>query len=88
MDLERAPPSFERQFDLIVGLRYLHRPLFQCFGAWLEPGGSIVYETFTTVHRARYGKPTRVTHVLQPAARSTARIASPSSSPPARTVTC
>lgn len=65
-DLEREPPTFGAQFDLIVGFRYLHRPLLGRFADWLTDRGSVVYETFTTLHRARYGKPARQAHVLRP----------------------
>ena len=64
-DLERDPPAFECEFDLITGFRYLHRPLFARFADWLRPGGCVVWETFTTTHRARHGRPTRDEHVLQ-----------------------
>lgn len=66
LDLERAPLPALGPFDLIIGLRYLHRPLFARFPAWLRPGGSIVYETFTATHRARHGRPTNNAHILQP----------------------
>jgi tellurite methyltransferase len=66
MDLEAAAPEFAQDFDLIAVFRYLHRPLFARFGDWLRPGGSLLHETFTTVHRQRYGRPARDAHVLQP----------------------
>ncbi len=53
-------------FDAVVVVRYLHRPLFSLFAQWLRPGGHLVYETFTTTHRARHGKPRRDAFVLQP----------------------
>lgn len=67
MDLERedSPPTFAERFDLIVGFRYLHRPLFGRLRDWLNPGGSLIWETFTTEHRARYGRPAADAHVLQ-----------------------
>jgi tellurite methyltransferase len=68
VDLEQGgePPMPESCFDLIVGFRYLYRPLFAHFAAWLKPGGSVVYETFTTLHRERHGRPASDDHVLQP----------------------
>ena len=66
LDLEAGPVRFERVFDLITVVRYLHRPLFARFRQWLRPGGSILYETFTTVHRQRYDRPSRDAHVLEP----------------------
>ncbi len=66
LDLEAAAPWFERAFDLIIVFRYLHRPLFARLHEWLRPGGSVLCETFTMVHRERYGKPSRATRVLMP----------------------
>lgn len=66
MDLEARAPDFGRAFDLITAFRYLHRPLLSKLREWLRPGGSVVYETFTTVHRERYGRPSRAAHVLLP----------------------
>jgi SAM-dependent methyltransferase len=69
-DLEAAGsiPEIARAgyFDAIVGFRYLHRPLFARFREWLTPGGMLVYETFTTLHRERHGKPARDAFVLRP----------------------
>jgi len=70
-DLEREPPAFGAKFDLIVMLRYLHRPLLATCLRWLrspvtDRGGSLVVECFTTVHRDRHGKPARVSDVLAP----------------------
>ncbi|MGD8450558.1 MAG: class I SAM-dependent methyltransferase [Phycisphaerae bacterium] len=56
-DLETAPPTFAAEFDLIVMLRYLHRPLLARVADWLRPGGSFLCEFFTTTHRDRHGRP-------------------------------
>lgn len=68
VDIEGAPPpaEFRGAFDLVCVFRYLHRPLMPELASWLTPGGSLVYETFTTVHRARHGKPGNDAHVLLP----------------------
>lgn len=68
LDLENAQPphEFEGAFDLICVFRYLHRPLFSSLKRWLAPGGSLVCETFTTLHRERHGKPSSDAHVLRP----------------------
>lgn len=70
LEADGAPPDggirLEPPFDLITVFRYLHRPLFGRFRDWLAPGGSLVVETFTTLHRARHGKPARDAHVLNP----------------------
>jgi tellurite methyltransferase len=65
-DLERDPPSFGPDFDLVVSVRYLHRPLLRRVVEWLRPGGSLVCETFTTLHRQRHGRPVHDEHVLRP----------------------
>jgi SAM-dependent methyltransferase len=64
-DLQRDPPALAAEFDLVFAFRYLHRPLVPRLAEWLKPGGSLVYETFTTLHRERHGKPQRDEHVLQ-----------------------
>lgn len=68
VDLEQGSEQMPGlgQFDLVVGFRYLHRPLFASFARWLKPGGSVVYETFTTLHRECHGRPARDEHVLRP----------------------
>lgn len=65
-DLERETPAFDTPFDLIVGFRFLHRPLFGAVYEWLRPGGHVVYETFTTAHRERHGRPAADAQVLKP----------------------
>lgn len=65
-DIEADEFSSDARYDLITGFRYLHRPLFSKLGSWLRPGGSVIYETFTTAHRARFGKPAQDAHVLEP----------------------
>ena len=68
VDLEQGDPTaqLDPPFDLIVGFRYLHRPLLARLADWLRTGGNVLYETFTTEHRARHGKPADDRHVLQP----------------------
>lgn len=66
LESESAPWTPQRPFDLLIGFRYLHRPLFARLRAWLAPHASVIYETFTTMHRARHGKPARDRFVLAP----------------------
>ena len=66
LESESAPWTATRRIELITAFRYLHRPLFGRLRHWLAPGGSVVYETFTTLHRARHGKPARNRFVLEP----------------------
>jgi SAM-dependent methyltransferase len=66
VDLEAPDAGFVPHFDLVTIFRYLHRPLLARVAAWLRPGGRLVCETFTVLHRARHGKPARDEHVLSP----------------------
>ena len=64
-DLEVDEPAIElAAFDVIVGVHYLHRPLFPHLIAALRPGGVLVYETFTTEQATR-GKPSSPAFLLQ-----------------------
>ena len=64
-DLETDPSSLERgAFDVIVVVHYLHRPLFPALIAALQPGGLLIYETFTRQQAAR-GKPTNPDFLLE-----------------------
>lgn len=65
-DLEQGDaPLPQAAFDLIVAVRYLHRPLFPAIIAALRPGGLLIYETFTRA-QARRGKPTNPDFLLEP----------------------
>jgi tellurite methyltransferase len=66
MDLEREPLDALGHFDLIVVFRYLHRGLLAALHEHLRPGGSVLCETFTELHRQRHGRPTSPHHVLTP----------------------
>ena len=44
-------------YDLILGIHYLHRPLFPTLIRSMAPGGILLYETFIE-EQARRGKPT------------------------------
>lgn len=65
-DLEGWALPVDARFDLIVGIRYLHRPLLRRLPELLRPGGRIVWETFTIQHRVCHGKPSRDAHLLKP----------------------
>jgi len=71
VDLEAADFSVgavslgDAAFDVIVGIHYLHRPLFPAIRNALRPGGIVVYETFT-VAQARRGRPTNPAFLLTP----------------------
>jgi tellurite methyltransferase len=65
VDLETDRVRFPRDYDLIVVVHYLHRPLFPSLIEALRPGGLLVYETFTRAQAAR-GKPTNPAFLLEP----------------------
>lgn len=66
VDLE-APglESPEPRFDLIVIVRYLHRPLFPWLESALAPGGHLLIETFRR-GQERFGHPRRDRFLLEP----------------------
>ena len=59
--VQLTPPAY----DLIVVVRYLHRPLVPVLIRALRPGGLLVYETFTRAQAAR-GRPTNPAFLLEP----------------------
>jgi tellurite methyltransferase len=63
-DLEALWPGPGGRFELVTMFRYLHRPLLPRLAEWLNPGASIVLETFTSLHRERRRRPARAAHVL------------------------
>lgn len=66
VDLEGAPPPEPQEpFDLIVVVRYLHRPLFGWIELALAPGGHLLYETFREGQQ-QFGPPRRERHLLRP----------------------
>ena len=65
LDLERGSVVFEPpDYDLIVVVHYLHRPLFPALLDALRPGGVLVYDTFTRAQAAR-GRPTNPAFLLE-----------------------
>lgn len=65
-DLEAADWPFAGvAFSGVVVTNYLHRPLFDHLVAALEPGGVLIYETFS-LGQAKYGRPRNPAHLLLP----------------------
>ena len=65
VDLEGVDADLPSQrYDVIVGVHYLHRPLFPRLIEALRPGGVLVYETFTRA-QARRGRPTNPDFLLE-----------------------
>ncbi len=64
-DLENGPwPYQDRQFDAIVVINYLHRPLFPRLLAAVAAGGVLIYETFARGNE-RYGRPSNPDFLLK-----------------------
>lgn len=66
-DLEDGSPwpLAGRAFAAVVVTNYLHRPLFPCLIAALEPGGLLLYETFA-LGQERFGRPKNPEFLLRP----------------------
>jgi SAM-dependent methyltransferase len=65
LELPGTAPLGGLQFSAVIVFRYLHRPLFPALREAIEPGGLIVYETFTTENR-RFGRPNNPDFLLRP----------------------
>ncbi|MCP5076489.1 MAG: methyltransferase domain-containing protein [Psychromonas sp.] len=52
-------------YQAILVFRYLHRPLMSQIIEAVEPGGFVIYETFTTENR-QFARPNRDDFLLQP----------------------
>jgi SAM-dependent methyltransferase len=65
-DLEAAPwPFGTAQFDAVVVVHYLHRPLLPRLAAALAPGGLLLYETFARGNE-QFGRPRNPDFLLRP----------------------
>lgn len=53
-----------RRFAAVIGVNYLHRPLFPALMAALEPGGLLLYDTFARGHEV-LGRPRNPDHLLK-----------------------
>lgn len=64
-DIENGPwPFAGRQFDAVVVVNYLWRPLMPTLLDSLAPGGTLIYETFTQGNET-VGKPSRPDFLLR-----------------------
>ena len=67
MDLESTDLELENaSFDLILGVFFLHRPLFPRLLDALKPGGLLLYKTYTTDQLQYPGRPRHPMHLLEP----------------------
>lgn len=66
VELEGDPPEDGHgTWDVVVVVRFLHRPLLPWIERALAPGGALVYETFRT-GQERYGRPKSARFLLEP----------------------
>ncbi len=67
IDLEQpgSNPLSGQRFSAIIVFRYLHRPLFPALRDAVQPGGLVIYETFTLENR-RFGRPGNADFLLRP----------------------
>jgi SAM-dependent methyltransferase len=65
-DLEGgAWPLAGRQFDAVIVVHYLHRPLFSLLAEAVAPGGRLIYETFARGNE-QFGRPRNADFLLRP----------------------
>src|SRR5205085_12098061 len=65
-DIEGGPwPFADVQFDAIVVVNYLHRPLLPLLRGALGPGGVLLYDTFAQGNEL-YGRPANPAFLLAP----------------------
>jgi SAM-dependent methyltransferase len=66
LDLETVPPPSlgVEEYGAVIVFNYLHRPLLPALVRAVEPGGVLIYETFT-VGQARRGRPTNPAFLLE-----------------------
>ena len=65
-DLENQPqPLADLSTDLVLVMRYLHRPLFPAIDALIKSGGGIIYSTFM-VGSEHFGSPRNPAYLLKP----------------------
>ena len=63
-DLETGVPLRDARFDLVLVVRFLHRPLLPQLRGLLRPGGTLLYSTFTR-QQAKRGKPTQPAYLFE-----------------------
>ncbi|MBE7636551.1 methyltransferase domain-containing protein [Sneathiella sp. P13V-1] len=63
-DLEgEAWPFHLEVYDVILGVNYLHRPLFPAIRNSLKPGGIVIWDTFA-IGNGKYGRPSNPNFLL------------------------
>jgi tellurite methyltransferase len=64
-DLDQYPLPHDR-YDVVCVFRFLERALMPAIAAALRPGGTLLYETFTTAQREQPGGPRCEAFLLEP----------------------
>jgi len=65
-DLEGQSPEInDLSTDLVMVMRYLHRPLFPLIDQIIHPGGAIIYSTFM-IGCEQFGSPRNPNYLLKP----------------------
>jgi tellurite methyltransferase len=65
-DLDGSQDFGREQYDLVLGFFFLQHKLFPALAAALEPGGHLIYKTYTTEH-TQFGKgPSHPMFLLEP----------------------
>jgi len=60
----QTDPLADLQSDLVLVMRYLHRPLFPAIDKLIKPGGALIYSTFM-VGSEQYGSPRNPAYLLR-----------------------
>lgn len=58
-------PFAGRQFDAVIVVHYLHRPLLNLLAEAVAPGGRLIYETFARGNE-QFGRPRNPDFLLRP----------------------
>ena len=65
-DLNSERDIGREQYDLVVVFFFLQRELFPALAAAIEPGGHLIYKTYTTEQPRLAGGPSHPVFLLQP----------------------
>lgn len=64
LEVPDSQPLMDKSYDGVLVFRYLHRPLMSALLNAIQPGGVLVYETFTE-QQAEVGRPTNPDFLLK-----------------------
>src|SRR5437660_1574455 len=66
VDLHNMPGPGREQYDLVLVFFYLQRELFPALISALQPGGFLIYKTYSTEQQKFSGGPTHPLYLLEP----------------------